>query len=365
EYLPLLPRLGSPLGAILERSGLARFEPLRVYLDALCQITLQCSAAEGEAVFAFCAMDYYHRGAGHVRGGIGALAELLLTACTRNGVDVRLATRVKGIEPVPPEAGRFKVQTRRGDVYADHVIANVLPSQLASWLGPSSASPTSLQQLSKRVEAGYGAAMLYGLLGGEPSNAATPFHTSSPPVRHRQLVLDVERPFVEGNHVFVSLGELQPGLAESDDARRSLTMSTHLPLPTLQARGDAAPSYVAEVQARMRATFERLCPDWALRLQHSFTASPRTFARFVGRSRGAVGGIPRRAGLDNYRQLGPYRVRPGLWLVGDSVFPGQSALAAAVGGIRTAAAVARCAGIPRSADVLGGQVDSTASLPPA
>jgi hypothetical protein len=36
-------------------------------------------------------------------------------------------------------------------------------------------------------------------------------------------------------------------------------------------------------------------------------------------------------------------VRPGLWLVGDSIFPGQSTLAAAIGGVRTAESVARLA----------------------
>jgi phytoene dehydrogenase-like protein len=34
------------------------------------------------------------------------------------------------------------------------------------------------------------------------------------------------------------------------------------------------------------------------------------------------------------------QVMDGLWLVGDSVFPGQSTLATAVGGVRTAASIA-------------------------
>jgi hypothetical protein len=49
--------------------------------------------------------------------------------------------------------------------------------------------------------------------------------------------------------------------------------------------------------------------------------------------------VPRRAGLDNYAHLGPHAVEDRLWLVGDSVFPGQSALATAIGGVRTASAV--------------------------
>jgi hypothetical protein len=64
------------------------------------------------------------------------------------------------------------------------------------------------------------------------------------------------------------------------------------------------------------------------------TASPRTWARFVRRPEGAVGGVPRRAGLDHYTQLGPLSLGAGLDLAGDAVFPGQSILAAAIGGSR-------------------------------
>ena len=58
-----------------------RFTPLRTYLDALCQITVQCGATEAEAPFALGAMDYYWRGTGHVRGGIGQLASALAGGC--------------------------------------------------------------------------------------------------------------------------------------------------------------------------------------------------------------------------------------------------------------------------------------------
>ena len=64
-------------------------------------------------------------------------------------------------------------------------------------------------------------------------------------------------------------------------------------------------------------------------------ASPRTFERFTRRSGGWVGGVPRRAGLSAYDLRLPFRVAPGLYLVGDSVFPGQSVLATAVGGTKT------------------------------
>ena len=61
-----------------------------------------------------------------------------------------------------------------------------------------------------------------------------------------------------------------------------------------------------------------------------YLAGLMTRSRIVG----AVGGIPRVVGLHHYRGIWPSPVLPGLHLVGDSVFPGQSVLATALGGYK-------------------------------
>ncbi|HMY19003.1 MAG TPA: FAD-dependent oxidoreductase, partial [Polyangium sp.] len=96
---------------------------------------------------------------------------------------------------------------------------------------------------------------------------------------------------------------------------------------------------IADVQARMRDVLALRAPEWWNNVTFSMTASPRTFERFTGRSGGAVGGIPRRAGLGHYLSAWPRPVLPGVWMVGDSVFPGQSTLATAIGGSRVAQAI--------------------------
>jgi phytoene dehydrogenase-like protein len=183
------------------------------------------------------------------------------------------------------------------------------------------------------VDGGWGAAMLY-LVARPPEGApAEP--------RHLELVADPGAPFIEGNHVFVSVsGEADEGRAPP--GHRTITVSTHVPLPRLRALPDeAAGAYIAGVQARMRATIEAMAPEWAAGVVEVMTASPRTFRRFTGRAGGAVGGVPRRAGLGQYLGAWPQPIAPGLWMVGDSVFPGQSTLATAVGGVRTAEQAAR------------------------
>jgi phytoene dehydrogenase-like protein len=137
--------------------------------------------------------------------------------------------------------------------------------------------------------------------------------------------------------VFVSISSAHEP-ERAPEGRRVITMSTHVRLEDLE--GEPAPR-VETIQARMRQTVASRAPEWAATLEHVLPASPRTFERFTGRARGAVGGIPRRAGLGAYARLGPVRVARRFYLVGDSVFPGQSALATATGGVRVAEAVHR------------------------
>lgn len=330
EYLALLGLVGKPLTEVVAAHGLLGFEPLRVYLDAVCQITVQCSAAVAEAPFALAALDYFFRGTGHVKGGVGVLATALARVLTARGAEVHFSNAVQAVTRA--EDGLFHVRTRRGVIRARAVVANVLPRALERLLGTPLPAPTS--RLAAEVEGGWGAAMLYlgaRVAEGVPRGA-----------HHLELVADTSQPFERGNHLFVSLSGADEGRAPA--GQRAITVSTHVPLPPARGRGEDAQGMRARMEAvtaSMQATLAALAPEvWEARM-HVLTASPRTFARFTGRPLGAVGGVPRRAGLAAYGGVGPHLVDSGLWLVGDSVFPGQSALAAAIGGLRTAESVAR------------------------
>lgn len=331
RYLGLVPLLGKPLARVLEQHGLLGFAPLTTFLDALCQITIQCSAREAEAPFALATMDYYFRGTGHVQGGIGTLAWALARAVERLGGEVRLATSARRVER---EGRDFTVHTRRGPVRARRVLANMLPQSVASLLDSAAAADAgpALVRLSERVQTGWGAAMLY-LAAVPPAGADGPCHV--------EIVQDPMAPFVEGNHLFCSIsGPKDEGRAP--EGQRTITVSTHVPMDALRALPpEGRGAYIHRIQDNMRAGVARFLPEWWGGLRHTMTASPRTFERFTGRHLGYVGGVPRRAGLHNYEHLGPTEVLPGLFLVGDSVFPGQSTLAAALSGMKAAERAAR------------------------
>ena len=60
--------------------------------------------------------------------------------------------------------------------------------------------------------------------------------------------------------------------------------------------------------------------------------TPVTFQRFTRRDKGWVGGFPQ---TSLFKAIGP-RLASWLWLAGDSIFPGQSIAAVALGGLRVA-----------------------------
>jgi phytoene dehydrogenase-like protein len=324
-YGPVIRWMGRPLSDLISHHHLTGWEPLRTYLDAVSQITVQAGSAEAEAPFAMAAMDYFFRGTGHVHGGIGSLAWGLTEAIQRAGGEVQLANRVKGVHR---EGGQWRVDTRNGPIRTRMIVANLLPQSLSTMIEPTLNG--ALRDVESAVESGWGAAMLYLAIG--------PDAVSDPAPHHLQLIDDESEPFMEGNHVFCSISAADER-ERAPEGQRTVTISTHVPMTKLGGLGPEAQSrYITAIQARMRQTLGRRAPELVAGTTFEMTASPRTFARFTGRHRGYVGGVPRRVGWHHYRPraLWPREAAPGLYLVGDSVLLGQSTLAVALGGARTA-----------------------------
>ena len=295
----------------MARHGVADFGPLRLAVDAALQITVQTHAAEADAAFGLSAMDFWFRQPMHISGGMGRLAEGLVEGIRGLGGRVSFADRARTLTW---REDRWEVQHRRGTSTAPVVIANLLPEAVGAMLGEA---PSALESMQRDVERGWGAAALFCVLEDRdlPEDAF-----------HLQLIGDPSAPLIEGNHLLVSVSASHE-VSRAGPGKRVATVSTHLRMPADATRIDS-------VQQRMREQLARLAPE--LRIVSSLPASPRTYARFTGRPDGWVGGPPRTRSLRNFMGVFPRPIRPGLYLVGDSAFPGQSTLATAVGGHRIA-----------------------------
>lgn len=299
---------GRPLSAVVAHHGLLDFEPLTAWMDAICQITVQTGFRSAEAPVALGAIDYFFRGCRSLPDGIGSLAEGFVTAIRNEGGQVTLGSRVRALRR---ERGRFVVETRRGTETADTVVGNLLPDDLQRLAG------LPVDARGERSQRSWGAAMLYLTSSVEPTGA-----------HHLELLDRPGDALHDGNHSLVSIGPLGragPGL-------RPVSVSSHV-------HPDATPAHLDAVHAYLGDKLARLAPEVVAGEVHRETASPRTFSRFTGRSGGRVGGVPRTAGLLDYLDAFPTPLAPGLWCVGDGVGLGQSTLAVALTGARTAAAI--------------------------
>lgn len=323
RYPPVLSVVLRDLGRILRRFRVDDVAGLMTVWRGLCQITVQTRLEDAEAPFALASMDYPFRGTGHVDGGVGRLAAALGRGIERHGGEVKLSARVKSLQRID---GGWRAKTLRGDVDARSVVLNLLPADAARLVGV--ALDGAAARLQERVSTGWSAVMLYLVVEDDAQLPAGPHHL--------ELIDDGDAPFVEGNHVFVSIAGRDDGHAPA--GLRAVTCSTHLALERRRGLSDDDAAVLVEgIQGRMRAVIARHAPE--LQVRTSLTASARTWQRFVGRSEGAVGGPPRLAGLSAYADMGPAALSssaPDVWLVGDSAFPGQSTLATSVGGERLA-----------------------------
>jgi phytoene dehydrogenase-like protein len=263
---------------------------------------------------------------------MAGLVEPIADAIRRHGGRVLLkreATRIvfgrtaSGIErPVA-------VETRRGETYlADIVIVNLPPSNVSHLV--ASDAPRHIARLPARPPDAWGAFVAYVGLDASSMPADLPIH--------RQVVW--ARPLGEGNSVFISLS-LPDDDARAPRGHRAATLSTHTRLEPWwmlrQSDGAAYEARESEYVDRLLGAAESVMPGFRSAARLVLPGSPVAFARFTRRTDGWVGGYPQTSLL---RNSGP-RLGPGLWLVGDSIFPGQSTPAVALGALRVADQILR------------------------
>jgi len=300
-------------------------EHLRLFVDAQLLISAQTTSPNANALYGAAALDLPRRGVVHLEGGMGAIAERLVQSIQGHGGRVLYRQEVGRIRMQSDQAA--VIETLKGETFpAEIVIANLTPWNLAALLGEQ---PTPrLRRLTPRPRRGWGAFVVHIGLDGLAVPHDIPLH--------HQVV--TRRPLVEGNSVFLSLSP-DWDTSRAPAGRRAMTLSTHTALdgwwelfekdqPAYQAR-------VAQYTERLMAAAETVIPGLSQAANLILPGTPVTFQRFTRRAWGWVGGYPQVNLLQNW---GP-RLTPNLWIVGDSIFPGQSVAAAALGGLRVAEAV--------------------------
>ncbi len=252
------------------------------------------------------------------------------------GGDLRTACLVDRIEPVPGLSGPtpvgdasrrdgFMVITRRRQRLLARQIALNLPLDLAARL-LQRPLVGRLKLKEARSRATWSAFTGYVAI----NRGAVPDDT---PLFH-QVLRRYDTVTHDGNNVLVSLSAVgdqgygPPGV-------RVATMSTHTrPADWHDLYGEAYQAKKAEFRRRLLEALGRALPEAPAALLHEEFASPRSFERYTRRVAGAVGGAPVSRGNSNFLAVDSDVLGPGVWIVGDSVFPGQGTMATTLSAIR-------------------------------
>ena len=300
-------------------------ENLRLFIDAQLLISAQATSAQANALYAASALDLPRRGAVQISGGMGAISTQLANALERHGGQLHFRKRVVRVHPTRHPT--YRIEVERGDAFeAEVVIFNLPPWNIRKLL--DAPQPTALRSLSPHPNRGWGAFMIY--LGVDEEAIPEGF------AHHHQILQG--RPLAEGNSIFLSVSPAwDPVRAPS--GKRAVTISTHTRLePWWQASEEGQGSLAIkrqQMQSKVLGAVEALLPGIQEHTDLLLDATPITFSYFTGRERGWVGGFPQ----INLFQALPPRLSQDMWLVGDSIFPGQSTAAVALGGLRVAKSV--------------------------
>ncbi|MEW4568263.1 NAD(P)/FAD-dependent oxidoreductase [Tautonia sp. JC769] len=308
---------------VMRLLGLDRDRPFRALVAMLLQDTAQAGPETVPFANASACLQAYRMGMSRPVGGMKAIAEGIGERFEAMGGSLRRATLVDRVRP--DGLGHFEVITRRRQTLKARQVAFNLPIDLAARLLGRDLNGM-LARREARSRAAWSAFTGYLAIRKDAVPEDGPLFY--------QVLRDHLAPIHDGNNVLVSLSPPgDPGYGPPDV--RVATLSTHTrPDAWHGLSADDHAAKKADYAARMIAALGQALPDAPDALVHAEFGTPRSFSRYTRRTAGAVGGPPVSRGNSNFLAVGPDVLGPGLWVVGDSVFPGQGTMAVVLSGIR-------------------------------
>jgi len=316
----LLPFLRRTAGDWLASHGLDSDADFVRFIDAQLLISAQTTSREANALNAAIALDLPVAGTWSVEGGIGEVARRLADSIERAGGAVLYGKRVTRLDTINREV--LGIETTDGDALAaDALVANLTPESLALLDDPFPAGEPSVEPAS-----GWSAFMFY--LGVD----ASLFEKAG--ADHLQIVAP-EGELGECRSLFVSASPAGDA-GRAPDGQRAVTVSTHTrPERWFEARRKGREAYEAlkqEYTDRALSLLREQVPEIGGAIRSMTAATPHSWENWTGRLHGLVGGY---AQTSLFGVPGPATKYNNLFLVGDSIFPGQSLPGVVTGARRT------------------------------
>ncbi len=312
---PLARYLRWTVGDALRACGIDGDLPLRSCLGMLLEDTVHAGVDDAPLING--AMGMAIRGAGltRFRGGARGLWVPLIRRFRALGGVLHLQRPALA---VAREGAGYRVDTPGGPLRAA-VVVSALPIERTAAIGPPAWSEALAPFVARDQPHRGGACVLFlGVPDGEVSDHALTHHGVCAGARGDTTA-------------FVSVSS--PGdLASAPAGHRAVMVSTHVDLAPWRGLDDAG--YRSKKEAigeQLLTTARRVYPRLGTAPRVQAVGTPVTYARFTGRPDGAVGGVRQRLANTNQRAVPHDLGVPGLFVVGDTTWPGLGTVSCVVG----------------------------------
>jgi len=317
--LPLLPYLTRTIGDLLRKHQLdgTIFAQL---VDGILLDSMQ-TGKEASALLGAVALSIYHDGAYYVPGGLYQVAERLKASAEADGATVLLGRKITSVRQT---ADGFLLEDRRGRLLLADAVIGALPLEAVQQFVSPSLKPV-LRRTYKR-QAGLSQWATFTYYAAIPETI----------IQDDQAFRQIHDPMLPSGHAFISLSRTGD-LNRAPIGCRTLTMSCHIPIGRF-ARDDRT-QYDRQVKA-MQETFETILegefPGFKDQAIERHLGGPGAWVRYTSRPDGGVGGYPQLPSTSLFRAA-PFRTGvPGLYIIGDTVFPGAGTIGATTSAIHVA-----------------------------
>ncbi|PRO66893.1 phytoene desaturase family protein [Alkalicoccus urumqiensis] len=315
--LKLVPELMKTMDLLITRHQLQNESRFLQLLDHILLDSMQTTHDKCSLLFGCTALDIYHRGTFYVHGGLYKVIENLLEHITSEGgtcIRARKITRIRrGVN------ARYEAVEHRGRVHeADTIIINNSHHRAAELFPENLQHKVALPEKKKE----WGAFVIYAAVEAGAVTSMPLFH---------QLYLSEE-----ADHFFVSKS------MENDELRApggfvTITMSTHIDLNRWKTKKE----YDSQKQLLTEQVLQRLeeqYPGFRDSIVHLENGGPAAWKRYINRS--GVGGYPQFPSNTLWHAPDVTTGLKGVYVCGDTVFPGAGSIGAASSGVLAARAAA-------------------------
>lgn len=291
-------------------------------LDAMQTTAVDCVASAGAL-----ALNIYRYGCQYMLGGLATVAEDLRRYIEAQGGKVHFATRVQQIHS---HKQRIQgISSNRLEIDAPVVISAVPLSNTAALLDNNG----QLQQRSQQQARMWGAFTLY--LGVDARCLPVNSH-------YFEQVTDNDH-YHDGGNLLISISPAWDS-SRAPLGKRAITVSTHVEAEAwmqLERKSDAYRAKKQQLEHHLLNQIERAIPRIREGIDYVQSGSPRTFHNFTLRAGGTVGGFPQTQQHAVFNAPSHRSHIQGLFLAGDTIFPGQGTLGTTVSGYNAARSAQR------------------------